>query len=395
MFKNTFKSRALKILMLIFLVSGIGFVGDSNASEVDIFERFKKDMPEIAEMDKEEFISKTRPIKDTPYNQKSLAYSIRIPKDWIATQQKSSGNFVLSEKLFLELNRFYGPASPFGRSRIEIEALNLDTNLTVEQWYLKYILEAGMTTEGLVVHNRDRVESLVVAMDGEFSYYLRTLVVRNENKVIMAKYYVPVSFMQQEASMQQAVIGSFQILYQTERKQIDSNVYRFLDVAEVRYPKTWEVFSKPMRAVDYMDAALINVEGGRGTSSSSNGKVDITVVLQSDKRTLIEEIAAYKKKIQLNGLLVGDKIKGYGDFNHSKEMDFGISEVYRGIDSTNNQSEYEFWFSVLVGGNYYYLMMLLTPSRNDNFSIWANNVQNYHFILENFQPMSGAYLERQ
>jgi hypothetical protein len=390
-FRSFFKS------FLLVTVIWVSSISAAFAEDNDIFERFRKPMPEIPLIDKEEFYAQTRPIKDVPYNQKALGYTMRLPKDWVDTGSQSSKNFILSEKLFLDLNGFYGPASPFGRSRIEIQALSMESNLTMEQWYLKYILEAGMTPEGFLTHNPDKVESLMVIMEGDYSYYLRTLITRNENKIIMFKYYVPVGFMQQEASMQASVVNSFEVLTPLPKKEMSYEMYRFLDVAEIKYPTGWRVYSKPMRSVDYLDAAFVNMKGAQAgsTGGSSNGKLDVSLVLISDGVPLMDEVMKYKKKIELSGVLIGEKYVGYGDFKHNEEMDFGISEVYKGVDSLNNQSEYEFWFSVLVGGNYYYFMMLLTPSRNENFSVWADNVQNYHFMLKNIKPMSGAYLERQ
>ncbi|MGH1455468.1 MAG: hypothetical protein ACRBDI_01695 [Alphaproteobacteria bacterium] len=374
----------------------------AKADEIGIFERFKKPMMKVPELSQEDFIAASSPIKDKPYDQESLAYSMRIPKDWTVSGAKSSSNFMLSEKLFLELDSFFGPPSAFGRSRIEIQALNMEKNLTVEQWYLMYILESGLTTEGFVAHNENKVEALMVVMEGDFSYYLRTLVVKNENKIIMVKYFVPVNFMQKEASIQEAVIGSFEITNPLPPQEITSEIYRFLDVAELKSPSGWKIYSSPMRSVDYMDISMVNLEEVRTktnsadkVSVSSNGKIDITLVSTSEKQTLIDEIAAYKKKIELSGVLIGKKTEGYGDFIYNKDMDFALTEVYLGVDSTNNQTEYEFWFSVFVGGNYYYFIMLLTPSRNENFSIWADNIQNYKFIVSSLKPMSGAFLERQ
>lgn len=370
--------------------------------EKNIFERFKKPMPEVTELTKEELFAVTRPVKDKPYNQDVLAYTMRVPKDWTDSGSKSSSNFVLSEKLFLELNSFYGKPTPFGRSRIEIQALNMEDNLTVEQWYLKYILDGGMTTEGFVTHDYDKIESLMVVMEQDFSYYLRTLAIKNENKIIMVKYYVPVNFISEEAVMQAAVIGTFELTSPQPPREIDSEVYRFLDVAEIKYPIGWKVYAKPMRSVDYMDINMVNLEEVQTSinhvnkvSVSSNGKIDVTVVATSNQSTLIDEVNKYKKKIELSGVLIGEKTDGYGEFEYNEDMDFALTDIYLGVDSTNNQNEYEFWFSVLVGGNYYYFIMLLTPSRNDNFPTWAENVQNYKFILANFKPMSGAFLERQ
>ncbi len=395
-------SRYLQIFAFALFLTTAAPPTPAFASDTGIFERFKKPMMEIPELSQDDFTTQSRPVKDMPYDQKSLAYSMRIPKAWQASEARSSSNFMLSEKLFLELNAFYGPASAFGRSRIEIQALKMEKNLNAEQWYLKYILESGSTTEGFVTHDDNKVETLMVVMEQDFSYYLRTLVVKNENQIIMVKYYVPVNFMKEEAATQAAVIGSFEVTYPLPAKEAPSEIYRFLDVAELKYPLGWKIYSSPMRSVDYMDISMVNLEDtgapqntSNNVSVSSNGKIDITLVATSEKNTLLDEIAEYKKKIELSGVLIGEKALGYGEFQYDEDMDFALTEVYSGVDSTNNQTEYEFWFTAFVGGNYYYFVMLLTPSRNENFPIWADNIQNYKYIISSMKPMSGAFLERQ
>ena len=363
----------------------------------DIFARFRKDMPKLELLDNKKFIEETKPIKKKPYGDDSLAYSIRIPKDWIEREDKSSSNFILSEKLFLDLNVFYGRPTIMGRVRLEIEALNLEENLTVEQWYLKYILEGGYAMEGFVVHNEDLVESLMVVMEKDYSFYLRTLITINGTKIIMVKYYVPVAFIQEQAAMQQQVLSSFKLSNKKDRQLIGLESYRFLDVAEISYPETWRVFAKAMRNVDIMNASIINVkqdDKGNINNSSPDGKVDVTVVSSSIQSNLIDYVKEYKTSIEANGVLIGEKIKDDYPFTYDESMDFAITEVYKGIDSANNMSEYEFWSSILVGGNYYYFLMLLTPSRNENFAIWAENTQNYKIILQKFKPLAGAFLER-
>lgn len=385
---------ALMILGTIILPS-ISYAQVKNSD--DIFERFRKEMPKLDLLDNKKFTEETKPIKKKPYGDDSLAYSIRIPKDWTEREDKSSSNFILSEKLFLDLNVFYGNPTIMGRSRLEIEALNLEGNLTVEQWYLKYILEGGYAMEGFVVHNEDKVESLMVIMEKDYSFYLRTLVTINGTKIIMVKYYVPVAFIQEQAAMQEQVLSSFKLSNAKERQLIGLEAYRFLDVAEISYPETWRVFAKTMRNVDVMNASIVNVkqdDSGNIKNSSPDGKVDVTVVSSSIQSNLIEYVKEYKSNIEANGMLIGEKMKEDYNFTYDESMDFAITEVYKGIDSANNMSEYEFWSSILVGGNYYYFLMLLTPSRNENFSVWAENTQNYKIILKKFKPLAGAFLER-
>lgn len=369
------------------------------AGAEDIFTRFKKDMPAVKKLSDEEFEKATKPVKKKPYGDNALAYNVRVPSNWTEKESGSSSNFVLSTKLFLELSVFYGKPTVYGRSRLEINVLKLEGNLTAEQWYLKYILEGGFTTVGFVVHHENKVESLMVLLEKDRSFYVRTVVSFNGDNVIMARYYVPVANIATEAAMQAQVIESFNLLYEVERPVTEMMTYSFLDIIDLKYPMGWRVYTKPVRDVDRMAVTLMNTKEflnrfGVMESSSTEAKMDVTVVSSSSQSTLVEEVAKYKQKMERDGMLIGKKIETDDKFTYNENIDFALTEIYEGGDATNEFSEYEFWFTVMVGGNYYYFLMLLTPSRNDRFGVWAENTQNYKKIVEEVAPMAGAFLER-
>jgi len=397
-FGKLFKFVVVCLLGAFFIIA-TPMSAHAQAAEKDIFARFKKDMPELPLMSEEEFREATKPVKKKPYNEEVLAYSMRIDKEWEEGIDRSSSNFILSEKLFLELNSYWGKPTIAGRSRLVVEALNMEGNLTAEQWYIRYILEGGFTTEGFVTHSPNKVESLMVVMEKDYSYYLRTLVMINGAKVIMVKYYVPVHYIQEQAVMQAMVLSTFKLTHIKKRVYEEMVAYRFLDIAEFKYPPNWKVYARPVRNVDRLEVTLVNMKEVRGskgevTSSLTEGKLDVTVVSSRVKNTLVEEIEEYKKRIEAEGMLIGERISEPYNFTYANNIDFALTEVYKGIDSSDNLSEYEFWFTVMVGGNYYYFILLLTPSRNEMFATWADNTQNYKLMLKDFKPMVGAFLER-
>lgn len=397
---RTFICNIVVFSLCMVLMGAFSPQSHAQTKAIDIFERFESEMPEMPLPSEKEFEEKTKLIKKKPYGEDVLAYTMRIDKTWTEGIDRSSGNFLLSEKLFLQLNAFYSKPTIAGRSRLEIEALNMEDNLTAQQWYIRYILEGGYTTEGFVTHSPDKVESLMVIMEKDYSYYMRTIMLINGSKVIMAKYYVPVHYMQEQAVMQAMVLASFKMTHPKPRVYEKMISYRFLDIAEFRYPPNWKVFAKPIRNVDRLFVSLLNMkEVSTGAhhivkSSLTEGKLDITVVSSAVKNTLVEEISDYKKRIEAEGMLIGEKLEEDYAYKYANNIDFALTEVYRGIDSSDNLSEYEFWFTVLVGGNYYYFIMLLTPSRNEMFATWADNTQNYKLMLAQFKPMVGAFLER-
>jgi len=359
--------------------------------------RFRKPMPKMPVMENDEFLEKTRLVQKTPYDEKVLAYSIRIPKDWEEGEDKSSSNFILSDKLFLDLNTYYSKAKITGRSRIEIQAINLESNLTAEQWYIQYLLAGGYTAQGFVTHSENKVEALMVVMEQDYSYYLRTLVLMNGSKIIMVRYYIPVAHMNELASLQAKVLESFKVRNVIARPLAETSTYRFLDVAELTYPAEWQVFTKPLRSVDRMDVTIVNTKEfrvGEERASVTEGKVEVMLISSFVENSLVEEVANYKKKIQADGMLVGEKLPFKVELTHVKSVDFGITEIYKMVDSAKSQSDYELWFTVLVAGNYYYLLALLTPSQDENYPVWAENTQNYKIMVEKITPMVGAFIGR-
>lgn len=377
------------------LVSGVAYA--QTGKNAGIFERMVKPIPDVPFMEQKDFEEKTRLVRKRPYGQEVLAYTMRVDKEWSEGEDKSSGNFELSSRLFSQLNIFYGKPSIVGRSRLEIQALDLDRNLTAVQWYIKYILEAGLTTEGMVVHSDKKVEALLVVMEADFSYYLRTLVALNGNKVILVNYYVPVGDIKNQSQMQAQVLDSFKLTYPKDIEEPEYLEYQFIDIAEIKYPEDWKVVAQQMRNIDRMNATLLNLKDAKSRhdiNALTEGKMFVSLVYNTAGSTLLEEIVQDKKLIEGKGILIGDKIDETHDFFYDESMVFSLTEVYHGVDASKTQNEYEFWYTVMVGGNYFYFLTLLTPSRNGDFSAWAENTQSYKLIVKNFRPLVGAFLER-
>ena len=387
-----------RIFVFVLYFFSIFFVTlDAYAQEVDIFKRFRIPMPELERIPEDEFIKKTRPVRKMPYGQRELAFSMRIPEDWTESEV-GSGNFVLDNNLLLELASFYGKPSPFGRARVEVNVLKMEGYLTVEQWYLKHVLASGFTVEGFTVHDKNKVESLMVHLEEDRSYYLRSVISLNGDVIVMVQFYVPIAFYKDMASMQAQILESFEFDEKVEREIESLGSYRFLDVAEISFPDTWNVFSVPLRNVDRMKVSLLNMSFGGNSqnkrSGITEGRVDVRVISNALGTTLGDEIKTFKKTLESEGMLVGDELPSEDEFSYDDSLSFHVDEVYEAMDSANNMGRYEIWFNVMVGGNYYFIVTMLTPSRNDRFAIWAENAQAYKIMISNFKAMSGAFLER-
>ncbi len=391
-----------KVLTALIIAIGV-FAGDwasaaTTSGVSDGIERFKKPMPPVDLMPEQQFLDMTQEHKTVPYGDKSLGYSIRWPKDWVAGEDKGSSNFELNTKLFTSINIWYSPPRMGGRSRIEVKAVDLAFQLTAEQWFLQNVLESGQTLEGFLVHNENKVEALMIIMEDDTSYYVRTVTILNGKRVLQAQFFVPMFFWNDERALQAQCLSSFSITYPTESVIENMLAFQFLDVAEVKYPESWKVRSKPLTSVERMNVKFLNIRETKNkigrVDESIEGQVDATLVSTQTSSSLIKEIEQYKKTLEGTGMLLGKKIENKEDFDYSKNFSFALTEVYEGIDSTNDSMEYELWVSVMVSGGYYYFVSLLTPSRNETYFIWARNTQTYKQIINGTIPSAGGFLDK-
>lgn len=391
-----------KVLTALILAIGV-FAGDwasaaTTSGVSDGIERFKKPMPPVDLMPEQQFLDMTQEHKAVPYGDKSLGYSIRWPKDWVAGEDKGSSNFELNTKLFTSINIWYSPPRMGGRSRIEVKAVDLAFQLTAEQWFLQNVLESGQTLEGFLVHNENKVEALMIIMEDDTSYYVRTVTILNGKRVLQAQFFVPMFFWNDERALQAQCLSSFSITYPTESIIENMLVFQFLDVAEVKYPESWKVRSKPLTSVERMNVKFLNIRETKNkigrVDESIEGQVDATLVSAQTSSSLIAEIEQYKKTLEGTGMLLGKKIENKEDLDYSKNFSFALTEVYEGIDSTNDAMEYELWVSVMVSGGFYYFISLLTPSRNETYFTWARNTQTYKQIINGTIPSAGGFLDK-
>ncbi len=385
----------------IMILINIAFLSQATAAETSVetgVDRFKKPMPTIEPIAEDKFLAETQEFKTVPYGDKSLAYSIRWPASWTIGEDKGSSNFELNTKLFTSINIWFSPPRMGGQSRIEVKAVDLQFQLTAEQWFLQNILESGQTLEGLTVHDDTKVEGLMIIMEEDITYYVRSMTIINGKRVIQAQYYVPMFFWNDEKAMQAQCLSTFQITYPSEAQIENMLSFQFLDVAEVKYPESWRVTAKPLRSVEKMNVKFLNIRQTKvdifKTEESIEGQIDATLVSTLTSDSLLYEIDEYKKNLEGTGMLVGKKIENRDDYKYNTNFSFALTEVYEGIDSTNDAIEYELWFSVLVSGNYYYFITLLTPSRNEAFFDWARNTQTYKQIVQGTIPSAGGFIDK-
>jgi hypothetical protein len=381
------------VLAAVVLSVPVSYAQQAVAPGDEPLKEIKIPMPPIEKLPEVEFTKTTKLYDEIPFNDKALAFRVRIPTGWTKNTDIGMSNFSISENVFGEVARFYGEPRVEGeRSRFTINALELEYQLTAEQWFLQYLLSNGYTLQGIKTYNENRVEALYVLLEHDISYIVRAVAVLNGKRMVLAQYFLPIEFWDVEKKMQNSVVSSF-VLTDAEKGFVENmKIYQFLDVAEMKYPESWELRAQPLRSIDQMGVQLFNfatpLEDEKTTTL--DGKIDVRLVSSFDSESLEAEIEVFKQEIKEKGLVLGDIIETEMNYEFSPELDFAKVEVYRATDDKDALVNYELWLAIMSAGDYYYFITLLTPSRGDDFYVWSRNTQTFKLILENIAPMEGA-----
>ena len=388
--KNTKRSICVPLTALLAgFLPGFFCVADAQAQET--LERFKAPLPVVEEIDKAAFEEGTVLYEEIPGGDELLSYSVRLPKSWKKVTDGSLSNYSVSNRLLGEVARYYGPpdVQAQARSRFSIQVMEIEYQMSAQQWLLQHVLSNGYTIQGMKVHSERKVEAVLVILEKDISYVMRVVAQINGKRMIMAQHVITDAKWPAEQGVQAAVINSFALKNKKVETIEKMLLYHFLDVAEFKYPKSWEMRAPALRSVDRMSIKLSNLGQGR----ILNGQIELNLVSSFIAESLPDEIERLKKKQEKKGLLWGNKIEKKEGYNFNKYMEFAFVDVYAVTDADNKMLNYEVWIAMMSSNGYYYFLSLLTPGRDSDFFVWSRNTETYRLVLESIAPQDGALIE--
>lgn len=370
----------LAFVCLMFLPVTHGFAKEGGIAN------YKKPMPEFEPLSDEVLDEQTEWYQVTPFNDKALAFKMRVPKGWQKIEDVNTSKYELNTKVFGEIARIYSPPKIDKRSIIRIQAVQLEYKLTAEQWLLKYLLSQGYSIEAFKTHDDGRAEAVVVHVIKDTQNAIRSVVQVNGKRVLLVQYYLPIGDWEQEKQLQMEVVQSFEILNPIQENVENMLSYQFLDIASIEYPESWELKAKPVRSVDRMGVELINIfsqkEEDKILITSIAGKIEIKLVSLYAIENLEEEIETQKSYFEQSGLKLGDLIELKDRIKTKTDFKFQGIDVFKASDDKDLLVDYELWLGTFALGEYIYFVSLLTPSRDQDFFTWARNTETYKVVID-------------
>jgi hypothetical protein len=376
--------RFIKAVAVFLLLCGTFAAPQAHAQK--ILERFKTPLPEIPFMEQAAFEAATTLYNETPHEDAILSYQIRLPKGWEHLTESGQGDYSLSSTVLGEIARFYGPPKLEARSEFSIQAMQLQYQIGAPQWLLQYVLSNGYTLEGIKIYDDKKVEGLYVMIDGDISYYVRVVAQVNEKRMILAQYFVPSQYWEEEKQLQAQAMSTFQLNNIKDILIEEMASFQFLDISEFKYPASWDLRASSLRSIDRMNAGLLN----KPNPETVDGQIEIELISHFVTESLTTEIKTFKKKMEERGMTFGRLIEKREDYDFDVLIDFALTEVYEVSDRQSGMQNYEYWFCVMSSGEYYYFVTLLTPARDVDFFVWSRNTETYKLVLESLTPQKDS-----
>ena len=372
------------LMMALLLNSVVAFA----ASTPEQLESFKKPLPKFELPPIEGFIEGSDLYeKDFPEFE-ALGYSIRLPKNWSQSGEAGT-DFTLDTQVMNQVARYFSPArGTHARSRAMVRTASLPFEVSAEQWILQYVIDQGYALQGVEANGDDEAEALYVLIERDVTLITRAKVFLNAGRVIFLEYSLPIESWEAEKIKQKQSVDSFSLTNTVTQFVEDMQAYQFLDIAQIQYPASWDLRAPPVRSIDRIHVKILNLAENLDESERVylNGRMTVDLVSKFASKPIREELENIRAQQRSEGLELQESEDVFWDITYDDQINFGHTEVARASGTENKLIGYEYWTSVLSGGNYYYFVTLLTPSREQDFTLWSRNTQTYKLLLELIEP---------
>ncbi len=343
---------------------------------------------------KEIFESKSDLIKVIPLNDNSLSFHIRLPKGWIQLNSdvvdSNSATGILRQ-----ISAYTSPPRIERRSLFRVSMIDLDSLITVDDWFISYMLEMGFSIEGMKIKSpRLVVAQYTVFEDGE-PYTVRAVITTSGSRIVLAEYLVHQDVYEAERDEQIWAMAGFALDNPTNKLPVAMKTFNFVDIAKFDYPYNWVIQAPAITDITRMEASVLNGKNLKQDelvqpNNELLGRIDVSLVSKDQGLTLADEINFLKEGLKNRKYKLGKYIENVEEKDVNSLITSSRIDVYQVEGVSKKLAGYEYWVGVLESRTRYYLVRLTTVSRAENFRTWAENVETYKVLLRSLGPASVA-----
>ncbi len=389
---NPPKSSAKRAAGFVLALAACLFFGDAGkafALSVDL-----KKIPPVRvyeEASPEQFKKKTESVKDAaPYGDKLVGYEFRVPKGWSKNLQPPvtapAAAHTLGGNVLDILGRYIGPPTNLLRSYIVVEAQAMKYEIGAQHWFVNFIVSNGFSLSSLTEHDARKLDAVYVAVEKDKPYVVRTRVLVNGARLIVARYYLPQENYQEEAIQQSQVMDSFALVNPTQERIEKQEEYGFLDQSYFNYPESWTLRGRGILSIERMSAEIFQKSVEEDSRRSNlEGYIKINAVSRLLNTTLSQEVDKFRKGINVKGYKLGTLLEDV-TYKYNPAIKSGKAQIYKLVpDDPVRMQPYEYLVTVMTGDDYYYITSMITPSREVDFYKWARNMEAARIVNESLR----------
>jgi hypothetical protein len=340
----------------------------------------------LDEMSDVDFLARTTPMKEEPLGDKFLSYEVRLPLGWAKAEEgdreATTSKSGMTSRILGTVTKYFGPTRIDAVDIFQIEAMTLDYEMSVRNWFLNYVFSRGYSLQGMETIGEMAIEAQYVTLIKDNAYVFRIRAIANGPRVLVVSYAVPEQHWERERAMQERVIRSFRFVSPEKVLAEHVRTYAFLDLLRFDYPSNWRLIAPNIYSTEGMDAKIVSTSDKKTVA----GEVDVRVISTELDTSLADEVKYLKEDIQERGLKVGKMIEIGEGFNFHDHILYDRIEVYEAKDESRKIQDHELWLAVMVEDRYYYIITMLTPGRASDFYTWAKNSEAFEIVIESIRP---------
>ncbi|MGE4314394.1 MAG: hypothetical protein AB7E85_09025 [Pseudobdellovibrionaceae bacterium] len=380
------KYSAVKMLiaMMFGLLLLIG-AGGAHAQDGDL-----KPLSDETKMSPVDFIKQTQMVSETPEGDKYLAFKVRLPQGWQKTEVQGEKTVSKANKLLGEFARYASPPQGDKYAYFSVRALEIDYFISTENWFRNFARLNGYTISGFDVRQENRVAAeYVVFQDGAY-FLVRAVVQRNGNRMVLAEFMIPPGMEGDMRSVQIYAMKSFRLETRDPDNPVAVKAFGLLDYAQFSYPADWEAGGVGEQTLDQMMATVQKVSQskikklGKQEKAIQDGVVDayyFSKRLLKDPKIRIE---ALKADLGKRGFEVGEVLDTHQINDKRAGYVFHPVETYKLTVTTGKYIDYELWIGVVETEGSYFIVTMVSPTRDIDFLEWARNIATFDIVLRSY-----------
>ncbi len=317
-------------------------------------------------------------IKDMPYNNPELAYKILIPKGWESESIQAESKD-LNPNTLKPLAIFKGPEHGGANPFVQIQAVQLIREITAANWLRHYAIATErklLAIKPISDNFADSVMEFLIdghpftarataSIDGDRLFFMLNLALSSTYDKLAEIFGVPVV--------------SFNLQRGSSKKSIEKHIpYNLDEIVRFNCPDSWKYRLVTEERPEGKEAADLFSHDPDGNVCGRMRVKSVERNVSSGVETQIQDtISEYRD----GNVIVDDLLESVEVEIGSDRFDTGVVKAFSAhVDG--NEIRQEVWVAVIEVPEYYIVVSLLTPFREQDFFLWAINRRAYDIVLE-------------